>query len=93
MERTSPKQIMRIVVTGPVGAGKTTLIKTISEIDVVETDRAATDDSALLKPNTTVAMDFGRITFGAVWRCIFTARRVRSGLILCGTFWCAVRMR
>ena len=65
MERTLSKQIMRIVVTGPVGAGKTTLIKTISEIDVVETDRAATDDSALLKPNTTVAMDFGRITFGA----------------------------
>ena len=65
MERASPKQIMRIVALGPVGAGKTTLIKTISEIDVVETDRAATDDSALLKPNTTVAMDFGRITFGA----------------------------
>jgi small GTP-binding protein len=65
MERTLSKQIMRIVVTGPVGAGKTTLIKTISEIDVVETDRAATDESALLKPNTTVAMDFGRITFGA----------------------------
>jgi hypothetical protein len=64
MERTSPKQVMRIVATGPVGAGKTTLIKTISEIDVVETDRAATDDSVLLKPNTTVAMDFGRITFG-----------------------------
>jgi len=30
---------------------------------------------------------------GQIWRCIFTARRVRSGLILCGTFWCAVRMR
>ncbi len=64
MERTSSKQIMRIVATGPVGAGKTTLIKTISEIEVVSTDRTATDDAALLKPNTTVAMDFGRITFG-----------------------------
>ncbi len=55
-------EILRIVVTGGVGAGKTSLISTISEIEVVDTDRKATDDIALLKEKTTVAMDFGRLT-------------------------------
>lgn len=55
---------MRVVVTGPVGAGKTTFIKTISEIESIDTDRRATDEMAHLKPTTTVAMDFGRVTFG-----------------------------
>lgn len=55
-------EIFKIVITGNVGAGKTTLIRTISEIDVVDTDRHATDETAELKANTTVAFDFGRIT-------------------------------
>ncbi len=58
-------EIMRVVVTGTVGAGKSTFIRTISEIDVVDTDRRATDGTASLKAKTTVAMDFGRIRFGA----------------------------
>ncbi len=58
-------EIMRVVVTGPVGAGKSTFIRTISEIEVVDTDRKATDETADLKAKTTVAMDFGRIRFGA----------------------------
>jgi signal recognition particle receptor subunit beta len=32
-------EILRIVITGGVGAGKTSLIRTISEIDVVDTDK------------------------------------------------------
>jgi uncharacterized protein len=52
-----------MVITGAVGAGKTTLIRTISEVEVVNTDRLATDDTALLKPTTTIAFDFGRLTF------------------------------
>lgn len=56
--------IFKIVVTGPVGAGKSTFIRTISEIDVVDTDCKATDEVSALKPGTTVAMDFGRITLG-----------------------------
>lgn len=32
-------EMMRIVITGPVGAGKSTFIPTISEIEVVDTDR------------------------------------------------------
>ncbi len=54
-------EIMRLVVTGPVGAGKSTFIRSISEIEVVDTDRNATDETAQLKKKTTVAMDFGRL--------------------------------
>jgi uncharacterized protein len=58
------QNLLRIVVAGPVGAGKSTFIRTISEIEVVDTDRKATDETAEMKANTTVAMDFGRITLG-----------------------------
>ncbi|WNC60221.1 ATP/GTP-binding protein [Thermosynechococcus sp. QS41] len=58
-------EIMRIVVTGAVGAGKSTFIRTISEIEAVDTDRKASDHVADLKPTTTVAMDFGRLRFSA----------------------------
>ncbi|WP_315788329.1 GTP-binding protein [Fischerella sp. JS2] len=54
---------IRIVVTGSVGAGKTSLIRTISEIEVVDTDKRTTDEAAQIKANTTVALDFGRLTF------------------------------
>jgi uncharacterized protein len=57
-------EIMRLVVTGPVGAGKSTFIRSVSEIEVVDTDRQATDETAVLKPKTTVAFDFGRLQFG-----------------------------
>lgn len=57
-------EIMRLVVTGPVGAGKSTFIRTVSEIEVVDTDRVATDETAQLKQRTTVAFDFGRLQFG-----------------------------
>jgi hypothetical protein len=52
---------MRSVVAGTVGAGKTTFVRTISHIEVIETDCTATDATALLKPETTVALDFGRL--------------------------------
>ena len=54
----------KIVVTGPFAAGKTTLIQTISETDVLATDRAVSDETSTIKDQTTVAMDFGRISFG-----------------------------
>jgi len=50
------------VVTGPFAAGKTTLIRTISEITVLSTERGITDSTRSRKAETTVAMDFGRIT-------------------------------
>jgi signal recognition particle receptor subunit beta len=57
-------EIMRLVVTGPVGAGKSTFIRSISEIEVVDTDRIATDETKDLKQKTTVALDFGKLQFG-----------------------------
>jgi uncharacterized protein len=57
-------EIMRLVVTGPVGAGKSTFIRSVSEIEVVDTDRRATDETLMLKKRTTVAFDFGRLQFG-----------------------------
>lgn len=56
-------EVLRIVVAGTVGAGKTSFIRTISEIEVVDTERRATDETALIKRDTTVAFDFGRLTF------------------------------
>jgi len=53
---------VKVVVTGPFAAGKTTLIRTISEITVLSTERGTSDDSQDVKAETTVAMDFGRIT-------------------------------
>lgn len=55
-------QTLKIVVTGPFSSGKTQLIQAISEIDVVSTDRQITRESERIKAQTTVAMDFGRIT-------------------------------
>ena len=54
---------LKIVVTGPFAAGKTTLIQTISEVAIVGTERDVSDETSSIKTNTTVAMDFGRITF------------------------------
>lgn len=57
-------QTVKMVITGPFSAGKTEFIKAISEIEVVDTSESIRRDSAEFdeKPNTTVAMDFGRIT-------------------------------
>ena len=55
-------QAVKVVVTGPFAAGKTTLIRTISEITVLSTERGITDSTRRRKAETTVAMDFGRIT-------------------------------
>lgn len=54
----------KIIFTGPVGAGKTTAIKTISDIDVVNTESRASDDVARRKETTTVAMDYGTLNLG-----------------------------
>ena len=53
---------VKIVVTGPFAAGKTTMIRTISEITVLSTEKAVSDIEGSRKTDTTVAMDFGRIT-------------------------------
>jgi len=55
-------QTVKIVVTGPFSAGKTQFIRSVSEIDVVATERKITHEPEKIKETTTVAMDFGRIT-------------------------------
>ena len=49
----------KIVFAGPVGAGKTTAIQTLSDIEIVRTEAMASDDVKRLKNTTTIAMDYG----------------------------------
>src|SRR5947209_14450223 len=68
-ERRLPTAI-KILVAGGFGAGKTTLVGSVSEIRPLRTEELLTDKSVgvddtsgvELKTTTTVAMDFGRIT-------------------------------
>src|SRR5574337_905966 len=55
-------QTVKMVVTGPFSSGKTQFIRSISEIDVVATERKISSEAERIKDSTTVAMDFGRIT-------------------------------
>jgi len=58
-------QTVKMVITGPFNSGKTQFIQSVSEIDVVSTERKISSDAERVKENTTVAMDFGRITVDA----------------------------
>jgi signal recognition particle receptor subunit beta len=57
----SPATHLKIVFAGSVGAGKTTSISAISDVGVISTEEATTDEVNLLKDLTTVAMDYGQI--------------------------------
>lgn len=54
----------RILFLGPVGAGKTQAVRTMSSIEVVGTEAVATDETRLVKQDTTVAMDMGVMELG-----------------------------
>lgn len=54
---------MRLIVTGATGSGKSTLIRSISEIEVVDNQRIFTDKTSYLKPKNNIALDFGRLNF------------------------------
>ncbi|WP_027150585.1 GTP-binding protein [Methylobacter tundripaludum] len=49
----------KIIFTGPVGAGKTTAIESISDTPPIKTDASASDMTKTKKSSTTVAMDYG----------------------------------
>lgn len=49
----------KIIFTGPVGAGKTTAIESISDTPPIRTDASASDMTKTKKSSTTVAMDYG----------------------------------
>lgn len=51
--------IYKLVFTGPVGAGKTTAVQSLSDIEVVSTEASTSDEVRDLKKTTTVAMDYG----------------------------------
>ena len=55
------KAVHKIIFTGPVGAGKSTAINSISDIAVVSTEQIATDHTRERKETTTVALDYGMI--------------------------------
>ena len=55
----------KIIITGAVGVGKSTAIRTYSTSAVVDTDVRATDETSQIKKDTTVAMDYGTITLDA----------------------------
>ncbi|MBY8887277.1 ATP/GTP-binding protein [Streptomyces sp. PTM05] len=70
-ETTSEPAALKILVAGGFGAGKTTLVGAVSEIEPLSTEAVMTDRSTGVddlrglesKTRTTVALDFGRITF------------------------------
>ena len=51
----------KIIVTGTMGAGKTTAISAISDVVVVSTEAANSDQASSAKASTTVALDYGEI--------------------------------
>lgn len=51
----------KIVVTGPFNSGKTQFVQTSSDIPVVSTEKRVTTEDQSIKPETTVAMDYGRL--------------------------------
>jgi signal recognition particle receptor subunit beta len=54
-----------ILFTGPMGAGKTTAIQSLSEIEVVRTEANNSERHIVDKATTTVALDYGEILIGA----------------------------
>ncbi len=56
-----PIKTIKIVIAGPYGAGKTTFVKTLSEVLPIETDVPVTKSAIDNKRSTTVAFDYGRM--------------------------------
>lgn len=70
---------VKIIFTGTVGAGKTTAINAISQIDPVSTEAIASDEVAERKKTTTVGMDYGEVEIddGLVLRLYGTPGQAR----------------
>ncbi|MCK5359911.1 MAG: ATP/GTP-binding protein [Gammaproteobacteria bacterium] len=52
---------LKIIFAGSVGAGKSSSIQAISDIELVNTEEIASDEVRLMKETTTVAMDYGQM--------------------------------
>ena len=70
---------MKIVFAGPMGAGKTTAIRAISDMPPVSTEARNLDQSSCAKETTTVAMDFGQVALedGTIVRLYGTPGQTR----------------
>ena len=56
------EQLFKLVITGAFNTGKTTFIRSLSDITAVDTDKATSSaDEQRIKASTTVAMDYGRV--------------------------------
>lgn len=53
----------KLIFAGPVGAGKTTAIQALSDSPGLNTDAPVSDATSMRKATTTVAMDYGYMTF------------------------------
>lgn len=74
---------IKIVFSGPTGAGKTTAIGAISEIEPIRTEVKATDEVAARKATTTVAMDYGQVMLegGELLKLFGTPGQTRFGFM------------
>ena len=54
----------KLLFIGEPGAGKSTCIQSVSDIDPISTDVECTDELAEIKDSTTVALDYGELTLG-----------------------------
>ncbi|NJL38745.1 MAG: GTPase [Leptolyngbyaceae cyanobacterium RM2_2_4] len=55
-------EILRVIVTGTTGAGKTSFVHAVSEIEVIRS-KPPTADSINLQKQSMSTLDFGRLTF------------------------------
>jgi signal recognition particle receptor subunit beta len=70
--RNPDQQLVKIIVSGPFGVGKTTIIRTLSEIPPLRTEEIMTATGAVVdhldgvrdKTTTTVGIDYGRVSLG-----------------------------
>jgi len=60
------KKAFKILITGSFGSGKTTFVKTLSEIDPLTTEKKISSQEEQIgeKKTTTVAMDMGKLKIG-----------------------------
>ncbi|WP_062521414.1 GTP-binding protein [Demequina silvatica] len=63
--------ILKIVVAGPFGAGKTTFIRSASDAEALHSEHAVSDATRALKDTTTTAMDHGSAEVDGVRLTLF----------------------
>lgn len=56
---------IKVIFIGPMGAGKTTAIRAISDVDPITTEAKNTDRKTSDKATTTVAMEYGEVSLGS----------------------------